>query len=102
MIAALLMLWLFAVAGIVVFRLLNGTITTCGLLSASGNDSVSPERAQLLVAAVFSAGAYAARAIEEWPRFVSERSLPEIPPELISIFAGSHIIYLMGKVVRRN
>lgn len=78
------------------YRLLNGEINTEGLLRRKGgkdNAGVSPERVQLLISTLATAGTYFSHAIAAR----ATRHLPDVPEPLLVGLGASHAIYLAAK-----
>lgn len=92
-----LITWLTAMSALLVYRVVVGQITLNGLLTIDGR-TFSPERLQLLLITVAGAVTYAGQAL-------STGQLPamESPGDagLFAALAGSHAIYLVGKLMRR-
>jgi hypothetical protein len=92
--------WFAALAGAVIYRCLNGQIPLRGILAhdaaALAAGQPAGERVQLLLAFIFSVGAYAQMALAQQ----GATALPDPPQQLVAIFAASHGIYLTGKLGR--
>ncbi len=89
-------LLLGSLAGIVVFKLIGGQISTRELLTgerAHGPEFFSPGRAQLLVVTVLGA-AYDLVQVLHSP---GRDSLPPLPKTMVAALGGSQAIYLAGK-----
>ncbi|HWA91909.1 MAG TPA: hypothetical protein VG889_17855 [Rhizomicrobium sp.] len=98
-----LLYWLVAMAAVVVWRCVSGRINLAGMLTHSDADPrPTPERVQLLVGFLFATVAYAqlALAATQAPGSPTPTALPDVPNELLVLFAGSHSIYLAGKFGR--
>ena len=95
-----LLYWLAALAVLVIYRLLNGGINTSGLLGQGQDGGVTPERVQMLFAFVLGVGAYAQLTLATLSGADPNPHFPEAPPQLVGLFAGSHSIYLSGKLGR--
>ena len=95
-----LLCWLGAMALLVLYRCLTGGIALSGILAQSAEDNAqrrpSPERVQLLLMFLFALVAYARLALNA----AQGPSLPEVPNELLVLFAGSNGIYLSAKLGR--
>ena len=78
----------------------SGGILLSGILAQSAEDNAqrrpSPERVQLLLMFLFALVAYARLALNA----AHGPSLPEVPNELLVLFAGSNGIYLSAKLGR--
>ena len=98
-----LLYWLAAMAALVLWRCITGKINLSGMLTHSDADPrPTPERVQLLVGFLFASVAYAqlALAATQAPGSPLPTQLPEVPNELLLLFAGSNSIYLAGKFGR--
>jgi len=100
-----LLLWLAAMALIVGWRCLTGDINLSGVLAHDSKDLAegrpAPERVQLLLGFAFALVAYARLALSAQDLDGTlPVHLPEVPTELMLLFAGSHSIYLAGKLGR--
>src|SRR5262249_49176127 len=98
-----LLYWLAAMAAVVAWRCAAGRINLSGMLAHSEADPrPKPERVQLLVGFAFATLAYArfAPTATHRPHALPPPQLPEVPNELLLLFAGSHSIYLAGKFGR--
>ena len=84
--------WLATVAALIFYQTLTGRISLKGLFTVDGK-RFAPERLQLFIVAVITLGAYLQGAL-------SATEMPDISPELIALFAGSHAVYLGGKIAR--
>jgi len=81
--------------GLVVIQILTGEINTEGLLyGAKGNGSqyISPERVQLLLFTLAFAFQYLSQLLQKPAAF------PTVPESSIALLAGSHAVYLGGKL----
>lgn len=90
------MFFLFALAAMVLIRLLTGEINTTGLLYGSdnrGNQSFSPGRVQLLVLTIAAAGQYLTQVLSN----IGSDTLPPVNNELVAVLIGSNAAYLTGK-----
>ena len=98
-----LLCWLGAMALLVLYRCLNGGISLSGILAQDAEHNAqgrpSPERVQLLAMFLFALVAYAKLALEAAHGHVLT-SLPDVPNELLVLFAGSNGIYLSAKLGR--
>ncbi|MBV9991360.1 MAG: hypothetical protein JOZ72_08695 [Alphaproteobacteria bacterium] len=95
-----LLAWLAAMMALVAWRCLTGRIDLSGLLAGSGADRrPTPERVQLLLGILIAAFAYAQLALAQTqaPNAPPTRTMPEVPNEILLLFAGSHSLYLVGK-----
>ena len=101
-----LLFWLAAMALVVAWRCLDGSINLAGMLAHDIRDQAdqrpAPDRVQLLVSFIFAVVAYArlALATTQGSGASLPTHLPEAPNELVLLFAGSHSIYLIGKFRR--
>jgi hypothetical protein len=88
-------MWLFLITLtlIVGYQLLNGQITTKGVLSDKTTREFSPARLQLLLASLFGAVYYLLQALDA----TSLGSLPDIPEEVLLALGGSNVLYLGAK-----
>ncbi len=83
--------------GVVVYKLLTGGMNLSGLLEVKGgvdDETFSPARSQMLMATVLAAMYYLLQVINN----PSSTSIPDVPTPLVGVLAGSHAIYLGGKV----
>jgi len=95
-----LLYWLAALAALVVYRCLNGGINLAGLLGSEPQGGVTGERVQMLFAFLLGVGAYLQLTLATMSGPDPNPHFPEAPKELIGLFAGSHSIYLAGKLGR--
>jgi hypothetical protein len=94
--SAVLLAWLAALTTLISYRLLTGAIPLDGLLR-SGRGHLAPERLQLLLVTTSALAAYATASLTQG-RLLDLND--QIDPLLLSLFFGSHGIYLVGKAVR--
>ena len=90
------LLFLAALAIIVLTKLLDGAINTRCLLygrESDGKMSFSPARVQLLVFTIWTAFSYLLEALEKR----GSGKLPDVSTETLALLGGSHAIYLGGK-----
>jgi hypothetical protein len=90
------LIFLAALAIIVLMQLLNGAINTHRLLHGREEDDrlyFSPARVQLLVFTIWAAFSYLLEAVEKR----GSGKLPEVSTETLALLGGSHAIYLTGK-----
>lgn len=87
-----LTLWLVCLASLVAYGLLTGRINTHGLLADPFSGRFSSARAQLLMSTILSALYYINQAATASPG-----SLPDLPPDLLLLLGGSHLIHLGTK-----
>ena len=88
--------FLLGLAGIVAFQLMTGRINTRKLLSTKQGGSkgaVSPERVQLLLMTLGTAGYYVMQASAA----ATSGHLPAVPNSWPAAIGGSNLIYLAGK-----
>jgi len=93
---------ILALGTVIAYRVLTGRIRTAGILKATPESPVNPDRAQLLIVVLAAVAYYAylgARAIGA-PEGVID-SLPTPPGWVVTAFGGSHLIYLTAKQARR-
>jgi len=87
--------FLFALMGVVAYKMLTGRIITVGLLMNKVTGANSPARIQLLfftlAGAVFYLGAVA----------MEPAGFPDLPTELFAILGGSNLAFLGSKGVPR-
>jgi hypothetical protein len=88
-----LQIWLAALAVVIAYRLLAGTISLNGLFSMDGV-RFSPERLQLFLVTLLMAVGYAEESLRTM-------QMSPISNELVAIFAASHAAYLGGKTAGR-
>lgn len=89
-----LILWLGAIAMIVVWKLFTRSISLAGLLQgdrSNGETFFSPGRVQLLIATVLFVANMMSQVIAD------PTTLPVIRPELLLALGGSQAVYLGGK-----
>lgn len=91
-----LLLWLFAMAALLGWRILTDSRMTRGLLSERDGRGLAPERVQALAISVSVVGMYVLSGVHE----LQAGRFAEASPELLSIMAGSQAVYLTGKVAR--
>ena len=87
-------IFLFALLGIVVLRVLTGSIRTRGLIAGrtgKGSVFVSAGRVQLLITTLAAAAAYLSQALQ------NQQKLPDVPREWLLLFGGSQVLYLGSK-----
>jgi len=88
------LIFLFALFGIVVIRILTGAINARGLLEGTTSDGsrfVSAGRVQLLIATGVAAVQYLSQVWDHPQVF------PDIPSSWLLLLGGSHVIYLGSK-----
>ncbi len=85
------MVLLGALAALLGYWMLIGKINVQGLLSDKSDGSLSPGRVQLLILTLSGALFYLGQVFHDPSR------LPNVPPELLLIIGGSHVVYLGGK-----
>ncbi len=97
-------IFLLALAGVIVVKLLNGEINTSGLFHGriSGRDRnhdqyFSPERVQLMLVTLAAAFYYLNLVLNN-PK---PDSLPDIPQSWPTALGGSNAVYLGGKALAR-
>ncbi len=92
--------FLFGLAGIVFWKLMNGGISLDCLLYGDVRDknapsgyrkAFSPGRSQMLMITVLTAGYYLLQVIH------NPKAFPQIPTAWVAALGGSHAIYLGGK-----
>ena len=92
--------WFVAIAAVIAYRCLNGGIGLTGILAHDGEAQAdhrpAPDRIQMLVMFIFALVAYARLALTT----AASHCMPPVPPELVALLAGSHGIYLSGKLTR--
>lgn len=89
---------LTALAALIAIRLLNGEINTRGLLARKGvhsTDAISPERVQLLLSIIATAGLYAGEALANRGR----GHLPDVPTSFLAGLGVSNAVYLGAKAL---
>lgn len=91
---AMLLGFLFALAVLVVLRLLSGAIRTGGMLAAREGGPPSPERVQLLVVSLAGMGSFVALAFQQ-------HAIPDPPDWMLGAFILSNLGYVSGKSIRR-
>jgi len=77
-------IWLAALGVLVAMRILNGSISTDGLLSVRAGGDASPERIQLLIASLIGVAVYIADVLSK----SSTGTLPDVPATLLTVMAG--------------
>lgn len=92
MVAHGVVIWLILLIALIGYRLLTGSINLRGLIS-TGDDHVTPERVQLLITSITSVVVYANDSVDAG-------ELVEPSLFVVSGFAGSHVVYLVGKYAR--
>lgn len=97
----LLLLQVVAITGVVFMRLLNGGISTAGLLSPeTGGGGIAPDRLQALLITLGGAVVYLGTGLQEVKAALNLTTMPEAPQFLVDFVLGSQILYLAGKVFR--
>jgi hypothetical protein len=85
--------FLYALAAVVVFQMLNGRINVTGLLSQKGrSNETSPERIQLLLATLAAGASYLGQVVHS-----ANGQLPEISNTWLYLMGGSSGIYTLRK-----
>lgn len=87
-----------ALSLVVAGKLLNGDIDTGGLLqlkTPASPGQISPARVQLLLVTLAGAWQYLVQVLQHY----SSHTLPDLPNELLAVFAGSHTVYLASKAI---
>ncbi|TMJ16206.1 MAG: hypothetical protein E6G94_04830 [Alphaproteobacteria bacterium] len=82
--------WLLLVMGLVVLRMIGGSISLTGLLKLEARAPFGFDRIQLVFVTLFFAGGYLVAALARGPG----DNLPDIPAPLLLILLGSHGAYL--------
>lgn len=99
-----LLLWLGALAVAIFYRMLDGRVNLTGLLAqdAAGaqKGDTPPERIQFIVGIFFAVFVYVLQALTAMHGSKPLTALPEVPQNLLLLFAGSHVVYLSGKLGR--
>ncbi len=85
--------FLAALAVIVAYQMLTGSINLRGLLQ-DGNRNLSPGRIQALLATLTGGATYLLAVKSN----LQAQALPAAPGELLAVMGGSHAIYLLGKL----
>jgi len=85
--------WLIAIAVLIGYRILTGRIALDGLLTINGAQ-FSLERFQLLLVTVGALGIYVGEAL-------GAKTMPAVPDGVLPFLAGSHALYLGGKIAGR-
>ena len=88
------LIFLFALFGIVVIQILTGAINARGLLEGTTSDGsrfVSTGRVQLLIVTGIAAVQFLSQVLDNPQKF------PDIPQNWLLLFGGSHVIYLGSK-----
>jgi hypothetical protein len=86
--------FLLGLGGAVFFQILSGQINTKYLLygrKRNGTRYLSPERVQLLLFTLWTAGNYLVSAAQ------STHGLPDVSQDTLMLLGGSHAVYLGGK-----
>lgn len=87
---------LVALAIIVFYRMLTGSINTRRLLHDKGARSgFSPGRLQLLMSTIVFAFYYIGQVLSN----ATPKEFPAVPKEMLLLLGGSHIFYLGGKTL---
>ncbi len=101
--------WLMAawLAGLALVLIVKGLGFLRGLrdmvasdLNAAANGRVSPDRVQMAAVSAFAAIVFVVRAYHAVCG--PDHRMPEIPDGLLTLVAGSHAIYLSGRVGRAH
>lgn len=96
----LLLVWLAALAAMILYKMLTGEIRLTGLLAADGTP-LSAERVQLLIGTLAALGGYALTVLEASRAAPDTLSrLPDVPTSLLVLFGGSNTFYLASKFFR--
>lgn len=91
----LVLAWLFAFAGMILLRLLDGRISTRGLLCERPGETVRAERVQMLIATFVAAGYYVMITLEQDDL---AQGLPEVPGFVLAALGGSQLLYVFRKL----
>jgi hypothetical protein len=86
--------------GVVLFKILDGTVRTGGLLSTQGDGTVEPERLQALVTSIAVPGAYLSMSLPLLGGATIAHAMPEVPSWMLAVGASSQVLFLIGKVLR--
>jgi hypothetical protein len=89
-----LLAWFGAMMVFIVYKLLDGTILTHGLISDRRGTSFAFHRLQLIAVTLLFAGGYIIAALGKGPG----QAMPDIAPPLLAGLLGSHFTYLGGKL----
>lgn len=79
---------------VVVHRLLSGTINIKGLLQDKLTGATCPARVQLLMLTGSAALYYVALVVQQLKVLDGQRSLPDLPPQLLYALGASHTVFL--------
>jgi len=85
---------------VILLKLLQTRLGVKQLLSAAGDARVLPERVQLLVVALIGGAIYLYLAIGNLVQ--DNPVLPEVPYLLLWLLAGSQLLYVVGKTIRKQ
>ena len=104
-----LLVWVGALALVLSYRILTQRVPTRGFLNLEiqgrSTGRLAPDRVQLLAAFAVALAGYAFHALAAGPPHIDAASglpsMPEVPQSLLVLFAGSHAIYLSGKLGRK-
>jgi hypothetical protein len=99
--------WFLILVAAIAVRMLRNDINTAGLLKSTGSGDVDPERLNLLVVTLAGAGYYFLHTMQTpladlYDAGTDLYVMPDIPEELLVIFAGSQGLFLSGKYYRRQ
>lgn len=102
MLSTIIMMWPMLLIAMISYWLITGKIHTHGLLSLKAGEKINAERVQMLAISVFAIGGYMMSVLRDTANAEAPLTiLPDVPTELIAIFAASQTIYLSGKLARR-
>jgi hypothetical protein len=88
--------FLIALAGAIFAQILSGRVNTKFLLHGTKKDGsryFSPERVQLLLFTLWTAGSYFLSAAQK----ATSGMLPDVSQQTLMLLGGSHALYLGGK-----
>lgn len=101
-----LMIWLFALAGLIAYRFVVNPSRLAGMLTSDRSPGeLDPERVQLAITMPVALATYlgeAAKRYGELQAGADKIAMPEAPPALLTIVAGSQLFFLAGKVLRSS
>lgn len=89
-------LFLYALAALIAFRLLNGTISTRGLLKDSETGGVSALRVQLLIATAITGASYAVAIRQQ-----TTNHFPPVDTRLLALVSGSNGLVIVKRALSK-
>ena len=99
-----LLVWLGALAAIILIKMLRGDINVTGLTHSAEGTKADPERLTLLMLTLAVALYYLVHTIgmpfEDLPRVDGKLYMPDLPDDALVLLGGSQTAYITGKFFR--